>query len=199
MSERTPLIICLCGMAGVGKGQMINLLRQQELFSFDRIMVSEWLRRDPKLKALCDAGIRAPDPDVMFVIRKEVSRILEEGSRVIFVDGAPRTVGQAQGMVKISKEKQCNLIMINITASKEICLERAQSRPDARSDDKDPKIISRRHDAYNSDIASIIGLLKEEMIECFTVDNSAKDGGVGMCGKVVVHLRKYVQFGVPSN
>jgi len=198
MSERTPLIICLCGMAGVGKGRLIQLLREQELFPFEYISVSSQLDHDHRLKAIKKSGNLAPDSDVMFVIRKEVIRILKGGSRVVFVDGAPRTIGQAQGMVQMMREQKCNLIMINITASKEACLKRAQSRPGAREDDKDPKTISRRHDAYHANIANITGFFKEEMVTCFSVDNSVEDEGVGMCNEAVTHLRKYVQFGVPS-
>jgi adenylate kinase len=100
------MIIILSGAPGAGKGT--QAARLKERLGFLKLSTGDLLRehvknKSPiglKAKAYMDKGELVPD-DVLFGILKSATDSIEQ-SRVIILDGYPRTVGQAEALHALS-------------------------------------------------------------------------------------------------
>ena len=140
-------MILLMGGQGVGKGTHARALVERD--GYDYIETGAILRALPaesKLAKIIARGELVPDADLFDVIADAISKT----SGNIIVDGFPRTIGQAQWIVKNYADK-FDIRVIYLNVPQDIMLARIQKRireGGGRADDADDAIVRRRLDNF---------------------------------------------------
>ena len=194
-------VIVLFGKPGAGKGTRLKEFLEGREDSFDTVSVGDLLRkaRDNKselgLKAASymDAGQLVPND----LVNALVIEGLQNVEKPIFIDGFPRTIAQAEALLRAGI---CPLV-IEFYVDDEIVFERARNRivcPSCgatytlnefdppkvkgfcdkcqvelgkRSDDKE-EIVNNRLEVYRRDTYPVLDYLSSFGIRAFTIDNS---------------------------
>lgn len=173
-------MITLFGLAGSGKGTQGKAL--SEIFGWQWLSVGEAIRQAGGYKEIIDKGNLIPDEDVIEIMNRQIAKAEDEGFDVI-LDGYPRTVAQAEYIVKNIPEKMDGAILLEVP--KEELLKRLQLR--WRDDDQKIGAIERRFEIFNENIGRIMELYEQAGIPIVRVD------GVGEVGEVTDRLVEVVK------
>ena len=174
MKER--LMIVLMGGQGVGKGTHARRLIDQ--FGFGYVEAGAILRKLPTespVAQIMARGELVPDEELFKIIG---AAIAQESKKDMILDGFPRTIGQAQWLVKQFADKfDLNIIYLNVPEN--VMLERIQNRVregGGRADDADAAVVRRRLDNFfKTTMPAIEWLRTAPGIKFSDVDVSAFD------------------------
>lgn len=198
-------IIVLFGKPGAGKGTRVSefLVGREELYEV--LSVGNLLRKarkeqtelGKKAESYMDSGALVPDE----IINEIVIEGIKTSNKNVFLDGYPRTVGQAKAMLKagIYPDK-----VVNFDVSDEVVLQRARDRivcekcgepyttnsfkpPKkqgycdkcgsklVRRADDDEKVVRQRLQVYQEQTCPVLNILMGNYIKIYTVNNAQKD------------------------
>ena len=178
-------MIILFGLAGSGKGTQGKAL--SEIFGWRSLSVGQAIRDTGDYAEATNKGELIPDEDVIRLMNRQIEKAEAEGFDVI-LDGYPRTVGQAEYIVKNMAEKIDGAIILEVP--KEELLNRLELR--GRDDDKEKSSIERRFEIFEQNICSILPLLESVNIPVERVN------GVGKIDEVTNRLVKVIKKFNPS-
>ena len=178
-------MIILFGLAGSGKGTQGKAL--SELFGWRTLSVGQVIRDTGEYNNIANKGELIPDEDVIKLMARQIEKTEAEGFDVI-LDGFPRTVYQAEWLVKEMPEKLDGAIILEVP--KEELFNRLELR--GREDDKERSSIERRFAIFEQNICSILPLLEAKNIPIERVD------GVGAIDDITNRLAKVVKIFIPS-
>jgi adenylate kinase family enzyme len=140
-------MILLMGGQGVGKGTHARALVERDGYGYiETGAILRALPAESKLAKIIARGELVPDADLFDVIADAISKT----SGDIIVDGFPRTIGQAQWIVKNYADK-FDIRVIYLNVPQDIMLARIQKRireGGGRADDADDAIVRRRLDNF---------------------------------------------------
>lgn len=194
-------VIVLFGKPGAGKSTRLKEFLKGREDNFDAVSVGDLFRNarksntelGQKAASYMDAGQLVPDE----LVNELVIEGLQKAEKPIFIDGFPRTIVQAEAMVRAGI---CPLV-IEFYVDDEIVFERARNRivcpacgatytlnefdpPKVegicdkcqtelgkRSDDRE-EVVSNRLEVYRRDTYPVLDFLASIGIRTFTVDNS---------------------------
>ena len=141
-----PKMILMMGGQGVGKGTHARRLIAR--YGYDYIETGAILRGLPPespVAQIMARGELVPDAALFDVIAAEIDKAGD-----IILDGFPRTLGQAQWLVKNYADK-FDIRVIYMNVPEDIMLSRIEKRireGGGRADDADAAIVRRRLDAF---------------------------------------------------
>jgi len=136
--KRHPILgrwnyILLLGESGSGKGTLVKNIDKFYIPGLKSASMGDIFREkaqtDPEIKSLTEQGILIGDDIVVSLFRT-----LVEGSAPAILDGFPRNRHQALEAIKIFKELDWRVLVIDLHCSIEIIIERLLSR--GRADDQ---------------------------------------------------------------
>ena len=164
-----PKIILMMGGQGVGKGTMSKMLLDNG--NYDYIETGAMLRAAPAdsdVAKTIASGQLVSDEQIFGL----VSDNMHEGHDAL-MDGFPRTLAQAQWLVKTFADKY-DIRVIYMTVPTEIMLARINKRINegaGRKDDADPDAVKRRLDTFfNVTVPAIEWLRTAEGIHFAEID-----------------------------
>ncbi len=160
-------MIILFGVVGSGKSEQANRLEQK--LACPHITVSLLLhqRQNRQWEELIKEGRLVPDDGVISVLETELAKI--DAARYEFIlDGAPRSTGQAEWLVKKIKSGSVKLTaIIHLKVSKETTMIRLLKR--GREDDK-KEIIAERFKQYEAITTPVLDYLRAQGLKINEVD-----------------------------
>lgn len=162
-------MIVLLGVIGSGKSEQAERLGNR--IGAPRISTSQLLRdtQDERIKQTILEGRLVNDEDVIKLLDEAITTLHGE-SKDIILDGAPRSVPQAQWLVKKAKSREIkDLTVINIDVPKETVLQRLASR--GREDD-DEKVVVKRFEEYERATKPVIDYLEQQGIKVNHVEGN---------------------------
>ena len=144
----TYKMIVLMGGQGVGKGTHARRLIDENGYKY--IEAGAILRELPPespVAQIMARGELVPDEKLFVIIGDAINKV---GNTDMIVDGFPRTLGQAQWLVKQYSAKY-NIHVIYLDVPEEIMLQRIENRirqGGGRADDADATVVRRRLDNF---------------------------------------------------
>jgi len=167
--------LILLGPPGAGKGtQAQRLVERHEIVQLStgdmlRAAVAAGTEIGLKAKAIMDAGELVPDDIVVGIIRDRIEKA--DARKGFILDGFPRTVGQAEALDRMLKEKGLKLdAVIEIRVDEGILLSRIEKRagetPGGPRADDNAEALKKRLEVYKQQTAPLVdyfrskGLLK---------------------------------------
>ena len=195
-------ITVLFGKPGAGKGTRLSEFLEGKEESYEKISVGDLLRKarkeqtelGKKAESYMNSGGLVPDE----IVNQIVIDGIKSATKNVFLDGFPRTIGQAQAMIDagIIPNK-----VVNFDVDDELVLFRARTRLVCEScgdtftthDFRPPKVegicdtcggnLGRRKDdeeevvknrlkVYNSETYPVLDFFKNHGVEIFAIDNS---------------------------
>ena len=173
-----PKLILMMGGQGVGKGTHARRLIARDGYGY--IETGAILRGLPPKSPVAQIMARGelvPDADLFGVIDDAI----EKTSGDIILDGFPRTLGQAQWLVKNYADR-FDIRVIYMDVTEEIMLARIEKRireGGGRADDADAAIVRRRLDSFwRITMPAIEWLRTAPGIKFADVDVSAEDADI---------------------
>lgn len=159
-------MILLMGIAGSGKGTQGKMLADK--YGLHLISMGDVLRMyvtgDQRKRML--AGELLDDNEIIAIVDKVLSSIPDK--EVILMDGFPRTVPQAEWLLKQVEKGRFNLnIALHLTASREAVKQRLLSR--ARIDDTETAIEARFNE-YERLTAPLLKWLSNNNVKVINID-----------------------------
>ena len=160
--ETKPLLLCLKGAQGSGKGEQAKLfvrtLRARG-FTPRVLTMSELLQEtgDAQVRALMDKGKPVPCGLLKGPFETAMDAALREGCDAIVADGYPRyTAAQVDDFVDLAQGFKCQTCVVRIRADRELCVRRITQRAqemkaagkNPRPDDLDPAAVNNRLELY---------------------------------------------------
>ncbi len=141
--------IIFLGPPGVGKGTCAS--RISEKLGIPHISAGDMLRAEvaaeteigKKVKDILDKGNLVPDELVLDVVKKRISK--QDCENGFVLDGFPRTIGQAEGLEKITNID----IVINLTQPEDVLIERILARRTCKNCGNSYNIADIRRDGIN--------------------------------------------------
>ena len=164
-------MIVLMGVSGSGKGEQGDRLIKK--LGIPRISTSQILREtdNPKIRQKILQGILVSDDEMIALLEEELKKINPKNSEFI-LDGAPRSIPQAEWLVKKIKSGEVKLTaVINLNVSKEVVLKRLLNRD--RDDDKEESIL-RKFKEYDQKTRPVLDYLKQNSLKVDEVDADAQ-------------------------
>jgi adenylate kinase len=167
--------LILLGPPGAGKGtQAQRLVERHEIVQLStgdmlRAAVTAGTEIGLKAKAIMDRGELVPDEVVVGIIKDRIEKT--DARNGFILDGFPRTVGQAEALDKMLKEKGLNLdAVVEIKVDEGILLSRIEKRagetPGGPRADDNAEALKKRLAVYREQTAPLVdyfrskGLLK---------------------------------------
>lgn len=167
--------LILLGPPGAGKGtQAQRLVERHEIVQLStgdmlRAAVAAGTEIGLKAKAIMDRGDLVPDDVVVGIIKDRVEKT--DARNGFILDGFPRTVGQAEALDKMLKEKGLKLdAVVEIKVDEDILLSRIEKRagetPGGPRADDNAEALKKRLAVYREQTAPLVdhfrskGLLK---------------------------------------
>jgi adenylate kinase len=167
--------LILLGPPGAGKGtQAQRLVERQEIVQLStgdmlRAAVAAGTEIGLKAKAIMDRGELVPDEVVVGIIKDRIEK--KDAEKGFILDGFPRTVGQAEALDKMLKEKGLSLdAVVEIKVDEGILLSRIEKRagetPGGPRADDNAEALKKRLAVYREQTAPLVdyfrskGLLK---------------------------------------
>jgi adenylate kinase family enzyme len=222
--KKSSEILVLVGPGGAGKGTQANLSKQkspelnhvdygaslrlhiennigninQEIEVINPTATANDIRVARSLKADMTQSNPVKNEDLIYVVQPAIISSIKKGQSLI-VDGAGRTVEDAQWLSALAAENNVGMKIANINIPLEKALERAENRflvygiktpfasyesakamcsegqePYKRGEDLDPELIAKRYvEMYSRYFASIISIFQlVAKAELFTVDGT---------------------------
>lgn len=160
-------MIILFGVVGSGKSEQANRLVAK--LGIPHISSSQIIRQkgNPNWEALILMGKLIPDTDIISLLEAELARIGAAGNEFI-LDGAPRSIGQAQWLYKKVQSGELKLTaIIYFKVSKETTIQRLMAR--GRDDDK-KEIISERFRQYEEITLPVLEYFKSRGWAIYEID-----------------------------
>jgi adenylate kinase len=160
-------MIILFGVVGSGKSEQANLLEQK--LHCPHVTVSQLIRQqaNPVWDKLMLAGQLVPDDDVLPLIDREFKRI-NAAQKEFILDGAPRSIGQAEWLSNKIKAGEVKLTAIfHLKVSRETTLKRLLKR--GREDDK-AEIIIERFRQYEQITSPVLDYLRSQGFKILDLD-----------------------------
>lgn len=164
MSKKKQLIVMMGG-PGVGKGTISQMM--MDTHPYRHIEAGAMLRSQPadsQIGKLISVGDLVPDELACNLIAPELT-----GKDDIILDGFPRTLGQAQWLVKNYADKY-QIHVINLFADEEILIARINKRLNSgstRADDKSIGIIRHRLENFNNITIPAVNWMRNAPNICF--------------------------------
>ena len=141
-----PKMILMMGGQGVGKGTHARRLIARDGYGYiETGAILRALPPESPVAQIMARGELVPDADLFDVIAAELDK-----SGDVILDGFPRTLGQAQWLVKNYADK-FDIRVIYMDVPEDIMLARIEKRireGGGRADDADSAIVRRRLDAF---------------------------------------------------
>jgi adenylate kinase len=167
--------LILLGPPGAGKGtQAQRLVERHEIVQLStgdmlRAAVAAGTEIGLKAKAIMDRGDLVPDEVVVGIIKDRIEKT--DARNGFILDGFPRTVGQAEALDKMLKEKGLKLdAVVEIKVDEDILLSRIEKRagetPGGPRADDNAEALKKRLAVYREQTAPLVdhfrskGLLK---------------------------------------
>jgi adenylate kinase len=167
--------LILLGPPGAGKGtQAQRLVERHEIVQLStgdmlRAAVAAGTEIGLKAKAIMDRGDLVPDDVVVGIIKDRIEKT--DARNGFILDGFPRTVGQAEALDKMLKEKGLGLdAVVEIKVDEDILLSRIEKRagetPGGPRADDNAEALKKRLAVYREQTAPLVdhfrskGLLK---------------------------------------
>jgi adenylate kinase len=167
--------LILLGPPGAGKGtQAQRLVERHEIVQLStgdmlRAAVAAGTEIGLKAKAIMDRGDLVPDDVVVGIIKDRIEKT--DARNGFILDGFPRTVGQAEALDKMLKEKGLQLdAVVEIKVDEDILLSRIEKRagetPGGPRADDNAEALKKRLAVYREQTAPLVdhfrskGLLK---------------------------------------
>jgi adenylate kinase len=160
-------MIILFGVVGSGKTEQAN--RLQEKLHCPYISTSRLIREkeNPEWTNLVSAGVLLKDADILPLLEPVLEKI-EAANAECLLDGAPRSLGQAEWLVQKIKSGQIKFTaIIHLQVSKETTMERLLKR--GREDDK-VDIIAERFNQYEAITRPVLEYLAKEGLKITEID-----------------------------
>lgn len=154
-------MIILMGSVGSGKTEQGERLVKR--LGVPRLSTSQILREHPskRRQAQMAAGELISDKELIKLVEPELEKVQKQ-SKEFILDGAPRSIVQAQWLNTLASSGQIHLTaVIHIDVSDKEVLKRLLAR--GRNDDK-KKIISNRLKQYHSVTTPVLDYLKAQGI-----------------------------------
>lgn len=168
-------MIILFGLAGSGKGTQGNALA--ELFGWRWVSIGQLIRDSGKYEKTVNDGSMISDKDAIGLMAKAFELNEADGFDMI-LDGFPRTVEQAEWLVKQDLHPiECAIIL---EVPKEDLYARLELR--GRKDDTNKDYIDRRWAVFEENIKGIMKILEEKKVPIHRVN------GVGEVNEVTARL-----------
>jgi adenylate kinase len=177
-------MIILFGVVGSGKSEQAKRLITK--LGCPHISTSRLIRNaaDPNWEAIMLMGKLLPDSDIISLLEPELAKIGADRNEFI-LDGAPRSIGQAQWLynqVQAGKIKLTAIIYLKV--SKETTIQRLMAR--GRDDDK-REIISERFRQYEEVTLPVLEYFKSQGWTIYEVDG---EGSVDEVEKEIWQILK---------
>ncbi|MCR5194454.1 MAG: nucleoside monophosphate kinase [Alphaproteobacteria bacterium] len=172
----TYKMIVLMGGQGVGKGTHARRLISQNGYKYvEAGAILRSLPSESPVAQIMARGELVPDEELFKIIGAAIQKV---GNVDMIVDGFPRTIGQAQWLVKqYATRYDVRIIYLNVP--EKIMLERIENRireGGGRADDADAAVVRRRLDNFFKTTMPAIEWLKTAQGITFSdVDVSAFD------------------------
>lgn len=160
-------MIILFGVVGSGKSEQANLL--VERLHCPHVSTSQLLREhsNPQHEAIMQAGKLVDDENIFELLEPELKKVHAESQEFI-LDGAPRSVKQAEWLVNKIKAGEVKLTaIIHLKVSKETTLKRLLNR--GREDDTEV-VITERFRQYESVTNPVLDYLRQQGYKVFDID-----------------------------
>lgn len=172
-----PKMILLMGGQGVGKGTHARALIARDGYGYiETGAILRGLPAESKLAKIIARGELVPDEDLFELLASNFDTDSD-----IIVDGFPRTLGQAQWIVKNYADK-FDIRVIYLNVPEEIMLARIEKRireGGGRADDADSAIVRRRLDNFfKTTMPAIEWLRTADGVRFSDVDTSDEDFNV---------------------
>lgn len=152
-------MIILFGVVGSGKSEQAKRLVAK--LDCPYISTSQLIResRNPQWEAIMMMGKLVSDGEVLSLLKPELKKI-DAGHKEFILDGAPRSIEQAQWLLKeVNEGKVKFTAIIYLKVSKETTIQRLLKR--GRDDDKE-EIISERFRQYEEVTTPVLDFLKDK-------------------------------------
>ena len=162
-------MIILFGVVGSGKSEQAKRLVAK--LGCPYVSTSDLIRQksNPRWEALMIIGKLLSDEDAVSLIEPELARI-DAAHKEFILDGAPRSVGQAEWLMKKVDTEQLKLTaIIHLIVSNETTLARLLRR--GRKDDM-KEIISERFRQYEEVTTPVLDYLRQHGFQVHEVDGS---------------------------
>jgi len=167
-------IIILLGIQGSGKGTISALLRQHH--DYDYIETGAIFRSlnkenpvDAEILNIMASGALVPDDMTCKLVESRMG-----GDHDILTDGFPRTVPQAEYLVKWAIAHDFGIKAVLLDIPDELVMARIQSRINdgaGRKDDSDPVAIAKRIAEYHEKTVPMLNFLHSEpSVQFFNID-----------------------------
>lgn len=160
-------MIILFGVVGSGKSEQASRIERK--LNCPRLTVSQLLREraKPRWEKLMQAGVLVSDEEIVQLLEPELEKIHAESQEFI-LDGAPRSVGQAEWLVKKIKAGEVKLTaIIHLKVSRETTVARMLKR--GREDDTE-EVIGERFKQYETKTTPVLDFLRRHGYEVIDVD-----------------------------
>ncbi len=178
MKKRAFLIF---GPYGSGKGTQSIRLSQE--FAIPHISTGDILRNEvemgselgKKAKIYMEKGELVPDEIVYKIIENYLnSDVVQNG---FIFDGFPRNLDQAKFFLDVMKDKDFEIVLINLQVSDEEAKRRMLQR--ARNSDDTPEGIEKRMKVYYNETLPVLDFLrKQENVKVLDIDGELSIDGV---------------------
>lgn len=165
-----PAWILVVGAPGSGKGSTERVVRQrlvEEDHDCDGFSVSDQLGKNPEAKKIMVSGELVPNELTKAVVRQKLRTIPHIQSKILFLDGAGRTVDQFDDLYQAALDLKCRLIVVYINTPLEDCFQRCVDRPNdpgERRPDDDPTIVTRRFEVFLKETLPVIQHVQERKL-----------------------------------
>ena len=162
-------MIILFGVVGSGKTEQTK--RLVDKLHCPYISTSSLIRQksNPKWEELVMAGNLIPDEDIYSILEPELEKV-DAGHKEFILDGAPRSVAQAEWLIRKIRLGQVKLTaIIYLEVSKEAVMQRLLAR--GRNDDK-VEVITQRFEEYDNLTTPVLDFFRGQGYEVSEVDGS---------------------------
>lgn len=125
---KKKLWIILLGLPSGGKGTLARLLRS--IFKKKGDIAIEFsssiLRKEaPETVKWMDAGELVPDDIVIPIVIDALKKANED---ILILDGFPRKITQVELFLEVAKDKDAQVVILNLNTPKEVAIQRAENR-----------------------------------------------------------------------
>ncbi len=162
-------MIVLMGPTGSGKGEQGDRLIRK--LGWPRISTSDILRRtqDTKIRQKILRGELVSDQEMLALLEAELKKI-DTPNQEFILDGAPRSVPQAEWLVKNLRSGQLKLTaIIHLNVPKQELLKRLLTR--GRDDDSEAAIL-KKIEEYELKTAPVLDYLRRQGVKVYKVNGS---------------------------